>query len=84
MQPQTDEQHGKRACALTAKGSISKAVKGLVGGAAQGLPDCRKNWTTALIPRSSGSRIRPASAECTEAARAAWRSGRYKAKAAAK
>ena len=34
-QPQTDEQRGKRACALTATGSISKAVKGLVGGAGQ-------------------------------------------------
>ena len=27
MQPQTDEQRGKRACALTARGSISKAMK---------------------------------------------------------
>ena len=32
VQPQTDEQRGKRACA---RGSISKAMKGLVGGAAQ-------------------------------------------------
>ena len=45
MQPQTDEQRGKRACALTARGSISKAMKGLVGGAAQGSADCRKNWS---------------------------------------
>ena len=29
-QPQTDEQRGKRACALTARGSITKAMKGLV------------------------------------------------------
>ena len=29
-QPQTDEQRGKRACALTARGSISNALKGLV------------------------------------------------------
>ena len=29
MQPQTDEQRGKRACALTARRSISKAVKGV-------------------------------------------------------
>ena len=34
VQPQTDEQRGKRACALTAGGSISKAKKGLVGGVA--------------------------------------------------
>ena len=46
---------GKGACALTARRSISKAVKGLVGGAAQGSADCRKNWTTASIPRTSGS-----------------------------
>ena len=39
---------GRRAGALTARGSTSKAVKGLVGGAAQGSADCRKNWTTAL------------------------------------
>ena len=43
MQPQTDEQRGKRACALTARRSVSKAVKGLVGGAAQSSADCRKN-----------------------------------------
>ena len=46
---------GKRACALTARGSISRAMKGLVGGAAQGSADCCRNWTTALVPRSSVS-----------------------------
>ena len=51
MQSQTDEQRGKRACALTARGSISKAMKGLVGGAAQGTADCRKNWTS--VPDST-------------------------------
>ena len=79
LQPQTDEQRGKRACALTARGSTSKAVKGLVGGAAQGSPDCRKNWTTALVPRGSGLGTHITSAECAEAARAAWRGGRYRA-----
>ena len=73
MQPQTDEQRGKRACALTARGSISKAMKGLVGGAAEGSADCRKNWTTALFARSSGTH--PTSAERAEAARAAWGGG---------
>ena len=34
---------------------VSKAMKGLVGGAAQGSADCRRKWTTALIPRSSGT-----------------------------
>ena len=37
-------------CALTAQGSSSKALKGLVGSAAQGSADCRRNWTTAVIP----------------------------------
>ena len=68
MQLQTDEQRGKRACALTARGSISEALKGLVGGAAQGFSDCH------MIPRSSVSGTHPTSAECDEAAR-----GRYKA-----
>ena len=65
MQPQTDEQRGKRACALL----------GLVGGVAA---DCRRNWTTALVPRSSGIGTHPSSAECAEAARIAWGGGRYK------
>ena len=73
MQPQTDEQRLKRACPLAAKGPISKAMKGLVGGAAQGSAECRKNWTTALVPRSSGSGTDPTGAEHAEAARVAWR-----------
>ena len=61
VQPQRDEQRGKRAGALTARGSIIRAMKGLVGGAAQGSADCRRNWTTALIPRSSGFGTHPTS-----------------------
>ena len=72
MQPQTDEQRGNRACALTARGSISKAMKELVGGAAQGSANCQKNWTTAIIPRRSVIGTHPTSAECAEAARIAW------------
>ena len=68
-QPQTDEQRGKRACALTAPGSTSKAMKGLVGGAAQGSADCRRNWTTALILRSSAWRVVQIGAERDEGAR---------------
>ena len=67
-----------RACAWTARGSISKAMKGLVRGAAQRSPDCRRNWATALIPRSSGTGTHPTSAECAEAAQTAWGGGRYK------
>ena len=48
------KQRGKRACAMTARGSISKAIKGLVGGAAQGSSDCRRNRTTQ--PSSLGDR----------------------------
>ena len=72
VQLQTDEQRGKRACALTARGSSSKATKGLVCGAAEGSADCRRNWTTALIPRSSSTGTHPTSAEGAEAARNAW------------
>ena len=72
VQAQRDEQRGKRVCALTARGSISKAMKGLVGGAAQGSADCRRNWTTSLIPRSSGIGTHPTIAECAEEARFAW------------
>ena len=79
MLPQTDEQRGKRACVLTDRGSISKAVKGHVGGAAQGSADCRKNWTTALIARNSNLGTHPTNAECNEAARGDWEGGRYKA-----
>ena len=63
VQPQTEEHRGKRACALTARGSISKAVTGLVGGAAAGSAECRQDWTTAMIPRSSGQGTHPSGAE---------------------
>ena len=79
MQPQTDEQQrGKRSCPLAARGSISKAMKGLVDGAAQGSAEYRKNWTTALIPLISGCGTHPSGAECAQAARAAWGGGGYK------
>ena len=58
--------------------STSKAMQGLVGGAAQGSADCCRNWTTALTPRCSGIGTHSTSAECTEAARTAWGGGRYK------
>ena len=54
LRPQTAEQRGKRACALTARGSISKALKGLVGGAAAGSAEHRMHWTTALISGAPG------------------------------
>ena len=73
------KQRGKRAGALTASASISKAMKRFGGGATQNSTDCRKNWTTALIPRSSGSGTHPTNAECAEAARVAWGGGRYQA-----
>ena len=53
-------------------------MKGFVGGAAQGSADCRRNWTTALIPRSSGIGTHHTRAECAEAAPVAWGGGRYK------
>ena len=54
LRPQTAEQRGKRACALTARGSIRKALKGLVGGAAAGSAEHRLLWTTALISGAPG------------------------------
>ena len=48
--------------AFTDRGSTSKAMKGLVGGAAAGLPECRKQWITALIPPSSGQGTHPSGA----------------------
>ena len=54
-------------------------MKGFVGGAAVGLAECPKNWTTALIPRSSGQGTHPSGAEGAQAARAAWGGGGDKA-----
>ena len=62
MQPQTDEERGRRACAMTARGSISKAMQGLMGGAAQGLADCRKNWNHSPDPVEL--RLRNSSHQC--------------------
>ena len=72
-----DEQRRKRACALTARGSVSKAMKGLVGGAAQGSAYCRRNRSTALISTELGHWNSSHRAECVEASRFAWGGGRY-------
>ena len=58
LQRQTDEQWGKRACALAGRGSISKTTKGLVE---PHRAQQTKHWTTALIPRSSGFGTHPTS-----------------------
>ena len=79
LQSQTEEQRGKRDCALTARGSVSKAMKGRVCGAAQASADCPKNWTTALIPRISGCGAQLSGVRCAQEARTAWEEGRYKA-----
>ena len=60
------------------RGSISDAFKGLVGGSAQASADCRRNWTTSLIPRSSGIGTHATSVESADAARSVWGGGRYK------
>ena len=79
MQPQTDEQRGKRAYAFTATGSFSKAVKGLVGRATQGSVDCRKNWTTALIPRALALALTLPMQNVTRQRVVLWGGDRYKA-----
>ena len=48
-QSQTEEHRCKRACPLTARWSISKAMKGLVANPAAGTAEQRKHWTTGLI-----------------------------------
>ena len=78
VQPQTEEQRGKRACALTERGSISKVTKGLVGGAATGSAEYRKHLTTALILRNSGQDTHPSISKQAQTTRAAWGGGRHK------
>ena len=68
-----DEQHGRRVRAQTTSGSISKTMKGLVGGFSQASADCRKNGTAAWLPKSSGFGTHPTSTECAQAVRVAWR-----------
>ena len=58
--PQTDEQRGR---------FHQQSHEGTGGRRRAGLCNRRKNWTTALIPRSSGIGTHPSSAECAEAAR---------------
>ena len=72
MHPQTEGRRGKKACALTASGSIINAMKGLVGGTAASSAERRKNWTTALIPRSSDRGTHLSDEERAQAAHAAW------------
>ena len=52
--PQTEQQRGERASALTARGSISEATKGLVGGAAAGTTQKPAVWGTAPPPHRTG------------------------------
>ena len=78
MQPQTEEQRGKSARALAARGPICKAMKGLVVGAAASTAEHRKLWTAPLIPTGSGRGAHITETERPQEARAAWRGGRYK------
>ena len=77
--PQNKEQRGKISCPLTARGSLGKAMKGLVSGAAAGSAECRRHWTAALISRSSAQGTHPSNTERAHATQAAWNGGRYKA-----
>ena len=56
VQPQTDEQRGKRACALTARGSISKAVKRPRGRSGARLGRLSKEPDHSLHPAELGPR----------------------------
>ena len=57
--PHSEEQRGKRTCALILGGSISK----LLGGAAGSTADHRSLWTAALVPRSSCRGTHPTESE---------------------
>ena len=61
-----------KSCALTARGSISEAMKGLVCSAEAGSAKCQKQWTRTLIPRSSGQGAHPSGAEGAQAARTTY------------
>ena len=58
---------------LQTRGSISKPMKALVGGSATGSAKHRRQWTTALIPRSSGGGTHPTESERTHETLAEWR-----------
>ena len=66
MQLQTEEQRGKRACALTARAMTSKATKELVRGPAAGAAQHRNRLTIQTTFRENTS----------EPARWSWMSGR--------
>ena len=81
--PQREKQRTKlksseESAPVLAEGSISKAMKGLVGGAAAGTAEQRKHCTAALSQRSLGRGTHPTGSGRAQAARAAWTGGRYK------
>ena len=81
-----EERRGKQARVQCAVGSRSKAMKGLVGGVANGSSDEKQRWAESLIPRSDEPiHACPGITERTAAAGHAWGKGsRREAKAAMK
>jgi hypothetical protein len=79
-----EENKGKRACVQTAAGSVSKAMKGLVGGVAEGSANEREPWARSLIPRSENTQLAAsADDERREASAVAWGKGDFRAAKAA-
>ena len=71
-----DERLCKRAREQTAIGTRSKAMKGLVGGVANGSAEEKRQWTESLIPRSSDVTIAHQDhAEIAAARMQAWGKG---------
>ena len=76
---ESEEMRGRRAKQKTAAGSVSKALKGLVGGVASGSPADRKKWTTELIRRGCDvNGIYTTEGEVTDAKACAWGAGDVK------
>ena len=79
-----DEKLGKRARVQVAVGLRSKAMKGLVGGIAEGDTEEKRVWAESLIPRSAEPALAPADDAERDASRSlAWGQGDARAAKAA-
>ena len=73
----SDEQRARAAKQKTAAKATSKAVKGLVGGIAQGNAEQREQWTKDLIPRSAIPDGVCSAEEAEDAKVCSWGNGDY-------
>ena len=78
LRPQTAEQRGKRACALTARGINQRSHEGTRGWSSSGLGRTQNALDYSFDFRSSGRGAHPTGTERTPAARATLFGGRHK------